>query len=321
MRSTWLALVAVLVAAGVARAEPTPRDALFSAAIYYTAPPTCPSLEEFESVVVGRLGFDPFAVDAPDHVLVSIDEGEGTLEGRLEWRDKTGRWTGDRTFPVHTTDCAELARAMGFALAVQINLLAGGAGSAPSRPSSALPAATAADGVGPPAAPAEPRRLPWSLAVGAGGALGVGMAPNAIGLGRLFAGIGWGRWSLELGGELSTRAVDRRADGAGYRQQILLASAAACGSEAPVTLCLLAKGGVVNVAGRSIDVPASPSGRALQAGLRLGARERLGSRAFVAERIEALVNVTRWNVTLDQVSVWKAPTFAGTFGVDLGADF
>ncbi len=56
-------------------------------------------------------------------------------------------------------------------------------------------------------------------------------------------------------------------------------------------------------------------------GLRLGLRQRFGDHLFIAERLEVLVNLTRWNVTLDQIPVWTAPTFASTLGVDVGADF
>src|SRR4051812_9026516 len=106
MRTPWLAL-AVLGVSRAAPAAPGTNEPVFSANIAYTAPRACPSADEFKAIVVARLGFDPFAADAPDHVLVSIDEGSRALEGHLEWRDQQGQWTGDRTFTTHTTDCAE----------------------------------------------------------------------------------------------------------------------------------------------------------------------------------------------------------------------
>jgi hypothetical protein len=342
-RSPWLVLAALLGAPNIAHAEPKSREPLFSAAIEYVAPSSCPGADDFRAIVVSRLGFDPFVEDAPDHVLVSIEQGERDFNGSLVWRDETGRWVGDRAFPAHTSDCAELVRAMGFALAVQINLLAAGkprdairdagpepegakraqteANSSPARPSVTPAARPAADADVPPGSPASTTGTPWVFALGAGGAVGVGMSPGVLALGRLFGRALRGPFSFELGGELSTLAVRYRADGAGYDQWLLLANAAACGGEGPLSLCLLVKGGVVNVAGRSIDVPASPSGKAFQTGLRFGVRERLAAQVFLEQRLEGLVNLTRWTVTLDQIPVWTAPPVAASLGLDLGVDF
>ncbi|HVT08111.1 MAG TPA: hypothetical protein VHO67_11675, partial [Polyangia bacterium] len=102
------------------QAQPRP----FKVALEYVAGPGCPAAAEFKAVVTGRLGYDPFAADAADRVLVQVVPRNGAIEGRLEWRDAAGAWTGDQTFPTTTTDCARFARIVGFALAVQIQLLA-----------------------------------------------------------------------------------------------------------------------------------------------------------------------------------------------------
>jgi hypothetical protein len=342
-RSPWLILAALLGAPNVAQSQPKSREPLFNAAIEYVAPPSCPGSDDFRAIVVGRLGFDPFVEDAPDHVLVSIEQGQRDFNGSLVWRDETGQWVGDRAFPAHTSDCAELVRAMGFALAVQINLLAAGkprdvqhdarpepagakpadseADAGPTRPSVTPAAPPAADAGVPRGSPASTTGPPWVFALGAGGAVGIGMSPGLLALGRLFGRAYRGSFSLELGGELSTLAVRYRADGAGYDQRLLLAIAAACGDERPLSLCVLVKAGVMKVAGRSIDVPASPSGKALQTGLRFGVRERLAAQVFLEQRLEGLANWTRWTVTLDGIPVWNAPPVAGSLGLDLGADF
>jgi hypothetical protein len=146
------------------------------------------------------------------------------------------------------------------------------------------------------------------------------MSPGLTGLGRLFGSAATGRLSLEVGGEISTATSANREDGAGFTERALLASAALCGSEGPLSLCVLGKGGVVKVRGEDVDVPASPTGAVIQTGLRVGARQILGS-AFIAERLEGVVNLTRWTVTLDGVPVWTAPALAGTLGLDVGVIF
>lgn len=340
MRSPWLVLV-LFGLPHVARATPREPERAFNATMAYSAPAACPSVEEFKTVVTGRLGFDPFTDDAADHVLVFIERGAETLDGRLEWRDREGHWAGDRTFTVHTSDCAELVRTMGFALAVQINLLAterapGTQGEASrDRSAEATPRAEPARSAAPAAADARPATDSASarpvsagqagagpaFEVGVGGAVAVGMSPGAVGLARLFAGAAWGRWAVELGGELSTKAVEQRADGAGYAERFFLASAAGCWSPEPLGLCVLTKAGSVHVEGRDIDVPASPSGAAVQLGARVRLRQRLGHGVFLAERLDGLFNLTRWRVTLDQIPVWTAPVVAGSLGLELGAVF
>ena len=341
MRFTWL----VLAVLGVPRAAlAAPRtESIFSATVAYTAPRACPSAEEFKAIVVARLGFEPFAADAGDHVLVSIEEGSDALEGRLEWRDQAGHWTGDRTFTAHTTDCAELVRTMGFALAVQINLLAterapaaaedrpredaretpsSAKDAAARRGASAAPPPTKDTKDGSPPRASESRRGARTVfELGIGGALALGMSPGPAGLGRLFASVARGPWMVELGGELSAKTVEHRADGAGYSQRLLLASAAGCWNPEPFGVCVLTKAGVFKVEGRDIDVPASASGAAVELGPRVRLRQRLPHGLFIAERLEALFNLTRWRVTLDQIPVWTAPPLAGTLGLDVGAVF
>jgi hypothetical protein len=339
-------LAAALGVSHHACAQPKPAERAFTASLQYVAPPACPSVREFEAIVTGRLGFDPFSHDAKKHVLVSIVD-DGSLLGRLEWRDENRNWAGDQTFPVRNHDCAELAHTMGFALAVQINLLtteqppaaatgeAGEAGEAredataeasrATKAASATPvAAERAEGGDVAAAPSANERRSgkrWAFSLGAGASLGVGLLPHPTALGRVFASAAWGHASLELGGELSTSAGASRADGAGFSGHAWLASAAASGTWGPWSVGVLAKGGVVNVAGERVDVPASPRGKVFLAGVRVGARQRLGEVLFFAERLEGLANLTRWTVTLDQLPVWTAPVLAGTVGFDVGAIF
>lgn len=340
MRSTWL-LLGLLGMSHVARAAPHASEPVFSAAIAYSAPAVCPSAEEFRTIVIGRLGFDPFADAASDHVFVSIEKGTETLDGRLEWRDRDGHWAGDRTFTAHTADCAELARAMGFALAVQINLMATERTPGTEHASAPDKGVDAEHGVEPARAlspvapqsrsrseadasrhgPAGRRGAGTAFEVGAGGAVAVGMSPGVAGLARLFASAAWGRWAVELGGELSTKTVEHRADGAGYAQRFLLASAAGCWSPEPFGFCALMKAGVIDVDGRDIDVPASPSGAAVQLGARVRLRQHLSHGLFLSERIDGSFNVTRWRVTLDQIPVWTAPVVSGILGLDVGAVF
>ncbi|MFL5305916.1 MAG: hypothetical protein ACJ8F1_11925 [Polyangia bacterium] len=301
-----------------ARAETKP----FKVTLEYVAGPGCPGAAEFKAVVVGRLGYDPFAAGAPDRVLVQVVPRSGAIEGRLEWRDAAGAWTGDQTFPTVTTDCARFARVVGFALAVQIQLLANvraepdapAQAAAPTPPPEPPPLPVVVS-VAPVAPPARHRSGP-ELAIGAGPAVAFGMADAPIVLGRIFGVLAWTHVAIEVAAQTSVPATTRRADGAGFSQQHLLLGAAGCALRAPWTACVLANAGVVRLAGVDIDRPTSAVAPVVQAGLRLGAAHGFGRRVVVAAHADGLAALTRWRGTLDNLPVWTAPRFAAALGVD-----
>src|SRR4051794_125658 len=108
----------------LAHAEADKEAPKFAVALEYAADPGCPAIDELKAVVVGRLRYDPFDDDAPNRAFVRLSSRGRAIEGRVEWRDSKGRWAGERTFPSRTNDCRDLVRAVGFALALQIQFLA-----------------------------------------------------------------------------------------------------------------------------------------------------------------------------------------------------
>jgi len=310
-------------------------------ALEYGAVSECPDATDFKAIVVGRLGYDAFREGVPDRVFVQIEAQGPAYEGRIEWRDAEGKWAGDRSFPSRSADCRDLVRAMAFTLALQIQLSAR-TGAPPDSGAPAAESAHAAEAVAPaPASPAvnppskgqldvpaqaqvqgAPNRQPRPvLAIGAGTLLGFGVSSSLVPFGRLFGSIAWPRLSLEVGTEVGWPSTVRRADGAGFSQQELLLGLAGCGSLAPWSACVLAKGGILRIQGKDIDAPASPTGPLVQTGLRLAVLQPLGLRLYVSAQAEALILVTRWRVTLDDDLVWTSPHFAGTVGLDLGVRF
>lgn len=308
-------------------------------AIEYRAAPLCPELADFKAIVSNRLGYDAFQPEAPDHVLVEIAPAGHALDGRIEWRTAEGKWAGERKFPSRSADCQELARAMAFALALQIQFSAA-TGTRPTAQVSAEPPeaeklppeppAPATPPVPPeppkpsePPAPAPPPKTageasPLAYALGAGGAVGFGMSSKATPLARAFGSLAWRFLAAEVAGELGFPTTARRDDGAGFEQQLFLASVAGCGILDRAHICLLAKGGLIRIAGQDIDEPGKSSGSIFQAGARLGLTQPLGWRLFAVVQAAGLVNLTRWRVKLDQLEVWSSPRLAATVGLDLG---
>ena len=308
------------------------------AQLEYSAAPGCPGALEFQAVVTGRLGSSPFRADARDRVIVRIEASRRALEGRLEWKGNAGGLIGEQTFPSRSGDCAELARAMGFALALQIQLMATTA--AESRASEAAPPTSVPPVetvVASPPVPIVTAPQPAtisrtatesglhlagpSITVGVGGGVGIDVAPTTVPVGRLVGTLEWSHVAVELAAELSGPSSAHRADGAGFSQQQLLASLAGCGVRERWSTCLVAKLGEMRVVGEGIDVRATSFGLVAQAGLRLAVTQRLGSRLQITAHADGLALITRGVVTLDATPVWTTPRLAASLGADVGIRF
>lgn len=327
----WLLLSAL--AAGQGHAAP------YVVSLEYKAAAGCPTTSDFVATVVARLGYSPFSDAASEKVLVLIASQSDALNGRVEWRDRHGEWAGEQGFPGGGADCRRLARAMGFALAVQIQILAAtrlelDSGGLP------LPAPAPPEPVPTSAPPPTPVSLPppppqvikqasvpippsvpahrLSFAMGAGPAAALGMSSQPTWSGRVFGALGWSHVSVELAAAASVPDVTRRADGAGFSQRFLFLGAAGCAALARWSACLLSNLGQVRMHGEDIDRPASATVPLAEVGLRAGARQMMGSHIFWQAHLDGLANLNRWTASLDRVSVWTAPRFVASLGVEAG---
>jgi hypothetical protein len=306
-----------------------------AAQLDYTAAPGCPVAADFEAVVAQRLGYSPFWSDAAERVVVRIQISGQGLEGRLEWRNADGQWIGDRLFPSRSADCRELVRVMGFALALQVQLWSAGAAPSdseqaePSEVARAAPTPSSSPTLVAPAPPPPTSSQPEirgsgsrpSIAAGAGASVGVGLAPGAVALGRVFGTVAWSHVAVELGAELGMPSTLRRADGAGFSEQLLFGSLASCGLRSAWSACLVAKVGQIRVAGEGVDVPVTSSGLLIQTGLRVAVTYPLGRRVLVAAHADGLTLITRGVVTLDSLPAWTTPRVGADLGVDVGVRF
>jgi hypothetical protein len=321
-------LVSALILSLVALPAAGARAAPLTVRLDYAAASSCPDAADFAAVVIARLAYDPFVESAPEQVVVRLAARDGAVAGRIEWRDPTGRWAGEQSFPPVSTDCPRLVRAMGFAVAVQIQLLASAAALAdppivdagpPPAPRTTDPARPIEVGA---AAGPSPAPVPRpALAIGAGPSVGVGMSSAPVMMGRLFGVVAWRRLSVEVAAIGTLPTTTRRQDGAGFAQQHLMGSVAACAVAARWGGCILVNGGEVRMAGEDIDRPTSASVLILQAGARAVVRQRLGDRAFLSAHADGLLNLTRWTGRLDQVAVWTAPRLAAVVGIDACLQF
>jgi hypothetical protein len=303
------------------------RTAIVETRLDYAAAPGCPSEEAFQAIVRRRLGYDTFRRDVPNLVVVRIEAAAGrTLEGRIEWQNASGASIGEQTFPSRTGDCAELTRAMGFALALQIQLLSVTLPEPPppppppEPPPAPPPPPPPARIATPVAAQPEPAVRPPgpTVLVGVGAAAGFGVSSGPTALGRLFATAAWPRVATELDVESTVPSTTRRADGAGFSQQQLLASLAACWVRSVWNACAVGKLGELRVSGQDVDVPRTAVGLMMQAGLRVALFQPVGRRTYIVAHAEGLARLTEGAVTLDNVPVWTTPRFAAVLGLGVG---
>ena len=107
-------------------ASPTRASEFLVSLDYQTDPALagCPSPADFRKAIVRQLGHDPFRDNAPRRMLVRLYPTGPRMGGRVEWRDANDQWEGERTFSSRNESCAEMARAMALATAIQIDLLA-----------------------------------------------------------------------------------------------------------------------------------------------------------------------------------------------------
>lgn len=123
-RTRWLG--AALLFAVVFTARPPRAHAEILVALDYQADAAllnCPSAVEFRQDIVRQIGRDPFRESAPRRVLVRLYTVGGRMAGRVEWHDANDQWEGERAFSSRNESCAQMARSMALATAIQIQLL------------------------------------------------------------------------------------------------------------------------------------------------------------------------------------------------------
>jgi len=327
--SRVLALLAVVLAARSARAEPR----LFVELTYETdaALDACPSEARFGEMISEQLHYDPFRSPGQYKVVARARATEQGMLGVVEWYDAAGDRRGERELHYEGVDCSALARALSFAITVQIQLLAKEHETAV-KAAESPPAPANTTVVTAPTAPARPeeedarrkrneppdRAQPhWQIMVGAGPAAGFGLAPRFVVTGRVFAAVRYEAFVLELGAEASLPSRHTTEPGKGFEQRLVVGSLAGCGLFGAVSACLVGNAGRLEVTGFGVDIPRSSSGTIAQVGPRIALTNLMSSQWLGALYVEALATLFAWEVTLNQREVWKTPPVTLSVGADL----
>jgi hypothetical protein len=315
----WLVLVvAFSCEPGVALAQPSLRVLLA-----YSADPTleCPSAAELSSSIARQLGYDPFTSEpsAPQLRVVITKLVDGA-EAQIEWIDERQQSEGERRLASGSTNCAELARSLPFALAVQIQLHAASAGAQVTPP----PPTVAPAGERPKAPPARqvpPAKPTRAILVGVGALARHGLTPGVSPGVRVAGVMSRKPWSLELSAHATWPAELRQPDATGFTARELGANLVPCLHWDPVGLCAVGTLSLLHVRGQGVDRIGSPSSTTGGIGGRLQvfwpALERLG----VVVQGEALAVLSPRDVLLNRTTVWSTAPVAFTAILDFAAIF
>jgi hypothetical protein len=283
----------------------------------------CPSEAEFRRSVIEQLGYDPFRDAAPHHVLAELHEDSG-LAGSVVWTDSSGRQEGERQFATPSRDCAELAKAVSFSVAVQVQLLNGSSAADSARPVTARerqPPVPLAAARSVPSQPDRPRLPPDFLSVGLGPTVDFGGAPAPQAGARLFVAARAGALSLELAA-LGTLPVRKTLpDGSGFSIRSFGLSLSPCGQRGNFALCAVGRVARLGAQGFGVDDARAPATFTAQAALRLGFQQGLTERWLLGAHTDGLVLLTPGTVYLNAVPVWSTPRLALSLGIDLSLIF
>jgi hypothetical protein len=297
----------------------------------------CPDEAAFKAMVQGQLAYDAFRPRAPDRVIAHLQADADGLRGAIEWRDAAGVARGQRDLTSKSGNCAELARTMSFAIAVQIQLLAKESGgtkeSGITKPApGAAPASAEQERRATTPEPSKPRGddnetasadeasaepAAWQVTLGAGPSLGFGVAPRMVIAGRAFATVRGGRFGLEIGAEIGLPSSHTTSGDEGFEQHVALGSLAACLTLPPLSGCLVSKIGRLEVRGFGVEEPRSPAGLVALAGPRFALEQRLGQNWLAALRLDVLATLAPWRVELQGQEIWKAPPITLFVGIDV----
>ena len=329
-------MVAAVAMAASAPAANAATDTLVRLEYQADAEGGCVAEDELHRMVATQLGHDPFRPDVDRRVAVTITKAEPGFRGRIVWTEANGRRFGERILSSRSRDCGEIAANVAFAVALQLQLVDLGAGnetadaavpSAPPPPStidqtnraSANQAPQSLSATAPAVSPqAPPDRL--VLAVGAGPAVGVGIAPAATALGRLFVAGRFKRLSVEVGADAALPVTQREPDGSGAVVSAMGASAAGCAHVSFVGACLLGRIGWIHARGTGVDAPNASWARFTEVGTRLAATRDFG-RFAISLHADGLVMLSHWDVILNHTVVWSVPRVGEVVGLDVALRF
>jgi hypothetical protein len=296
----------------------------------------CPTPIEVRNGVMARLGRDPFRDADGRRVRVVIAVAGAGLAATVTVHNGQDRAVGERRLTSPHRDCAELAAAVGLALAIVIDP-AGAWGrraerweeSEPASQPQSAPAAVEPPPAAPPAREAPPaatvavRRAPpvpprpseplvWLAS--AGPLLSLGAAPGVTAGITLQLAVRRGAWSLALEGRAD---YPREAAVGGGAVSAFLAAGAVvpCRHFGRFAACGVVLAGGLRGTGRGLADTRADVTPYAAAGARASVEVGLGRRWAIRLQGDLLGTITPTTLTVGSEAVWKSPPVSGAIGL------
>lgn len=292
----------------------------------------CPANDVVSRSIAVRLGYDPFAPTADDHLRIVIRPRGRTLEAIVTL--ERGATVVERTRESASGDCAELSEVAAFTAATLVDPRAVFAGrkEGTSVPGESLelgrplepppaPLESSAPPAPPPVAPLARERSGWTVRVGGRATVCVGCAPEpSLGFG-VFAGIERARWGIDLGGRLDLPSSILAADGTGVSASLLVFEAFPHVRLGPLRFGPL--GTVGTLSGKSIGVegPSRESSLWMAAGARASMELRIVGPLFAYASVDGSCVLTRVHLVVRDVERWSNDLLAATGSVGVVGAF
>jgi hypothetical protein len=273
------------------------------------APAPCRSQRELEGRVIARLGYDPFAGEAPLHLTATIAATERGLAATIR-TEAPGAPPRSRRFETAGTDCAELLESVALALALAIDPLS------QLRPAERRLVVTprADDASTAPSAPA------LHASVGVGVFATVGLLPQPAVAGSLVGALHFAGWTLNLAAFVSPPWSTQLA-GVEVRSTTAGADVFPCLVAGRWSGCALVS--VAAVWSQPIGVDATQT--AVTPFVGIGARGSVTFSLTEVFKLEPWIQVVARPVgvslLLHEQVIWSAPPVCASLGVTLHAEF
>lgn len=280
----------------------------------------CPDARALSDAVGARLGYEPFADDAPRLLVVTFRREGSTLRGVVQMRDAEGAIKGERVLTSARGDCDEVASAATLTISL---LLDPRSGLIAPKPPEREPTPDAPPAVSPspppdappPSPPAEPLHLRVSL--GGAGSLGVAPAPALGVLAGLGVEHGWWSATAEFRAELPAEGVS---GGFIARTHFTSGALVPCAHIWRAYACAVLTFGAIQgeIAGAS---PAQESTFHAMLGPRLGLALPLTRWLAIDGHVDGSYAWTSTTLRAGSVDVWTTPTMSGLAGIGMVGRF
>ncbi len=310
----FLVIVALLVP--LASARGADRRAI---RLEYTAPPSCPSKEAFQSRLAARLGYDAVSEPASHVAGVVVQVHEGQLEASFSLWEIGGLKRGERSFSGALTDCDALISGVALAMAIALDprLLT----RAPVEP----PAATPPPPVAPPpvvtpspVAVASSNPLHLSLAVGVRSS--VGLLPTLSAGPSFEARLRLRSFSIAADGDVFLAPTFETAGGR-VETSLVRGGVQLCGHVAFLALCARGTGGGLAAGGSGFQNNRRGWQGVATVGPLLSMVWRPVSGLVLQASLAMDVVLIRNAITLGSIELWGSPLVAGNAGLSVGWQF